>query len=120
MVLGEGELNMAKYEEALKTFDQARVAFEKVGDVAGVANSLVRIGHAYRERGEYEETEKKYQEAEAIYRDNRLDWGVITCLRARGDLYKRQRKFDESRTQYEAALSLPERSRTPRLKRICC
>ena len=105
-VLGDGELLMAKYDEALKTFEQARAAFEKVGDFAGVGHSLLRMGNAHRERGEYEEAKKKYGEAETVYRDNRLNGGVLNCMRAQGDLYKRQRKFDEAQKVYEEALKL--------------
>jgi len=108
IVLGDGELVMAKYDEALKTFEQARVAFEKIGDFNGIANSLLRMGNTYRERNEYEEAETKYKEAETIFRDNRLDVGLTNVIRARGDLYRRQRKFDEAQKAYEEVLKLAQ------------
>src|SRR5215469_8147934 len=104
MILGDGEYNMARYEEALKTFAQARTLFEAAGDPTGVANSIVRMGNIYRERGDFEQAEQSYREAEDIFRENGIDSGIVNCMRALADMYKRQRKIDQAKKQYGATL----------------
>jgi predicted ATPase/predicted negative regulator of RcsB-dependent stress response len=106
IALGDGEVTMSNYDEALKLFQEARSVFEEAKDFPGAANAILRIGHVYRERNDYELAHERYGEALAMFRNLKMDGRVAGCLKVIGDLHKRQGNIDQARANYDEALKL--------------
>ena len=65
--LGNVYFRQGKYEEALKSLQDALATFKEIGNPLGQANDLMNIGNVYFNQGKLEEALKLLNEARAIF-----------------------------------------------------
>jgi len=118
-IMGEGGWNMARYEEALKAFEEARKLYESLGDKIGAANTIVRIAHAHRDRNEYDQALQEYEKARALFEANQSDSGVANCMKFAADICRRQKNTEQAKKQYEQTLAFCRKTNEKNMEAAC-
>ena len=99
--LGLAQTALKQYDEAIKTFKQAKVVLD---DYADLQAGLSRMKpEEQRERKETEEKlAQEYGRAQAFAQDKDLTWPALN--KALGDVYLRDKQYDLARVSYRDAM----------------
>lgn len=98
----------ARYDDAARTFDRARLRALSVDDRAGVADSLNNLGRVYRVAEDSQKAEEKFLEAENINRELSRRHELAVNLTNLGELDLLQKRFTEAEEHFSEALSLEQ------------
>ncbi|GAX60587.1 hypothetical protein SCALIN_C13_0099 [Candidatus Scalindua japonica] len=96
--LGTVRLSQERYEDAIKSHDEAREIFEDLGDMNMVAVTYQQMGAVHEEIGQFEEAEQAFQKSLAIseQQNNLLD--QAKNLGRLGSHYSKMGRSDEAVT----------------------
>ena len=93
------------YAEAAPWLEQARAAFERLGDPAGISQTVTEIGEVYRLQGQYAEARARYDEslqlAEAVTTLQQRMAARAKALKAAGTAASQQGDSAAARSLYE-------------------
>ena len=101
VAVGKGQLGtllmlQEKYEEALKSHQEAQRVFEDLGDIRSAATAYHQIGRVLEEMGRYRSAEESYRKSLAIKVQIRNRSGEASSLGQLGILSNKQGKWEES------------------------
>ncbi len=117
-VIGMGLINLGKFKEALKTYNNALTFYDKLltsGSAAYKSKILKRKGNAYlnigginQYQGDYPEGLKNCFSALRIYQETGYKKGIAKAYNNLGTIYHRLGNYPEALKNYFAALKIQE------------
>jgi len=107
--LGNIHYQLNEWDKALEHYQQARAALERLGDTAGVAQTLNNIGIIFANKGEWDAALEHYQQAREIRERLGDTAGVAQTLWNMGLLYEEQGLIAEVIPLFERAVELERR-----------
>jgi tetratricopeptide (TPR) repeat protein len=97
---------LAKWNDALASYQQALGLYKAVGARLGEANTLKAIGDVQRFRDEYDAALASYQQALGLYKAVGDRLGEANTLQAIGDVQRFRDEYDAALASYQQALGL--------------
>jgi tetratricopeptide (TPR) repeat protein len=95
-----------RYDEALKSYEEARDTFQALGEPRSVATVWHQIGRVYQEAGQLEASEQAFRQSLAIkVRENNLP-GQASTLNQLGNLYSLMDRDEEAVTFLKQAAEI--------------
>jgi tetratricopeptide (TPR) repeat protein len=107
--LGNIHHQLNEWDAALDHYQRARATYERLGDTAGVAQTLNNIGAVLRHKGEWDAALDHYQRARATYERLGDTAGVAQTLWNMGLLYDKQGRIEEAFPLLERAIEIERR-----------
>ncbi len=106
---------ISEYAEAQATIEQALIACQQQGDIAGEARCLTRLGLIAHRQGDYEQAKTRYHRVLSMFQRQELDSEKETRLLAEalnglGTIQRQQGDFDHAIECYAQALNLARQS----------
>lgn len=92
-----------RWDEALRHYEDGRVASQKAGDVVGTALARINIAEVLTDRGEWKEAEAMLLEVLPFWKASEYHYYLAACLSLLGRVYLRQGKHDDAVARLEEA-----------------
>ncbi|NES22723.1 MAG: tetratricopeptide repeat protein, partial [Symploca sp. SIO3E6] len=92
------------FARALRSFSEALLIYQEIGDKAGMGETLWRIGYIYERTEEYEQALDYFQRALPIQREIGDDDGEQLTLKFIGEVYDTQGRQLAAQSQYREAI----------------
>ncbi len=103
---GDTYYTMGKYEDALRSFEEAGPIFKEYNHLTGSAYNLGNIGMIYAKQGKDALAEKNISEAIAILEELEDYYPISVYLTIMSDIYLKQNDFDSALSYTERSLEL--------------
>ncbi|EJU02760.1 TPR-like protein [Dacryopinax primogenitus] len=104
--LGEVLRMKYRYEDAIATFEEARILFDANDDRLGLAQCRKSIGHVQLMEDRHDEAIVNLQEAMTVYRELGDEDGVAECAIRIGDVLQIQHQHKKALAQLETAKAI--------------
>ncbi len=96
--------NKGKYNEAISSYKEALIYFEKNDNIVSMAGVYNNLGYAYRVQGEYKNALNYFLKGLDIFKKERNTKFIITILNNIGSLYFVQKKYDKAKEFFLEAI----------------
>jgi tetratricopeptide (TPR) repeat protein len=107
--LGAFALGRSDHKVARAQIEEARLAFERIGDVLGEANCLHSLGQQMFALSAYEVAREHLEKAIPLYRSIRQTWGEANSIHLLGLIDRNRSELESARTRFKIASALYER-----------
>ena len=98
--------NLDRIQDAVDSYRQAKVLFERKGDRPGIAAVLFQLGTIAQNRGDYPEALKLFNESLRIWRTVNHRMGIAFILHHLGMIEQRKHNPTEARNLYNQSLQI--------------
>jgi len=106
--LGNVAFHTGDLRTTIDYYERSRATYERLEDLAGIAELQSNLGTAYRRMGRWDEALAKYQASLALRERMGNSWGVATCHNNIGEVYRSRGDVQQALDSYSRALAMFE------------
>jgi tetratricopeptide (TPR) repeat protein len=104
--LGDIAMARSEHEQAHKSYEQALVLYQNMGDVLGEATCIRNLGDISLRRSDYDQARKSYEQALPLYRQIDDVPGEANCIKSLGNIALERSEHEQAYKCYQQALLL--------------